>query len=259
MRYNNVMRHGFSLVELSIVLVILGLLTGGILGGQSLIRAAELRSVSTEYNRYITAMQTFRDKYFALPGDMANATSFWGASSSCPGTAGTGTQTCNGNGNGRIGVAAAASQYGEDYTFWQHLANAGLIEGTYTGMAGSAGGTHRTVDNSPRGKLSNSLWMIDDDGSSVAAMFPVAVARHNFRLGGTISNGWPHGKLLTPEEMWNVDTKMDDSRPGFGAVTGTLSTYGSLSDCSTSDTASSADYELSIRSKECIFLGSMGI
>lgn len=58
----------FSLVELSIVLVILGLLTGGILAGQSLIRAAELRAVSTEYSRYITATQSFRDKYFAVPG-----------------------------------------------------------------------------------------------------------------------------------------------------------------------------------------------
>ena len=60
---------GFSLVELSIVLVILGLLTGGILAGQSLIRAAELRSISTDYSRYIAAVQAFRDKYFALPGD----------------------------------------------------------------------------------------------------------------------------------------------------------------------------------------------
>lgn len=46
------MRHGFSLVELSIVLVILGLLVGGVLTGQSLIRAAELRSVSTEFQKY---------------------------------------------------------------------------------------------------------------------------------------------------------------------------------------------------------------
>ena len=66
----------FSLVELSIVLVILGLLVGGVLSGQSLIRAAELRSVTTEYSRYTTAISSFRDKYFALPGDMSNATSF---------------------------------------------------------------------------------------------------------------------------------------------------------------------------------------
>ncbi|MFM9890490.1 MAG: type II secretion system protein, partial [Rickettsiales bacterium] len=94
----NSLRYGFSLVELSIVLVILGLLTGGILSGQSLIRAAELRSVSTEYNRYVTAVQTFRDKYFALPGDMTNAQSFWGSSANCPGTSAQGNtdgKTCN--------------------------------------------------------------------------------------------------------------------------------------------------------------------
>ena len=72
------MRSGFSLVELSIVLVILGLLTGGILAGQNLIRAAELRSVTTQFQNYHAAVMTFRDKYFALPGDMANAEDFWG-------------------------------------------------------------------------------------------------------------------------------------------------------------------------------------
>ncbi len=72
------MRHGFSLVELSIVLVILGLLTGGILAGKSLMRASELRAVSTEYQRYLTAAQSFRGKYFELPGDFSKAQSFWG-------------------------------------------------------------------------------------------------------------------------------------------------------------------------------------
>ena len=53
------MTKAFSLVELSIVLVILGLLTGGILAGQNLIRAAELRSVITEFKTYQTAVMTF--------------------------------------------------------------------------------------------------------------------------------------------------------------------------------------------------------
>ena len=71
-------KKAFSLVELSIVLVILGLLVGGILSGQSLIRAAQLRSVTADYTRFVTAVNTFRDKYFALPGDMTNAQSVWG-------------------------------------------------------------------------------------------------------------------------------------------------------------------------------------
>jgi prepilin-type N-terminal cleavage/methylation domain-containing protein len=61
------MKAAFSLVELSIVLVILGLLTGGILTGQNLIRAAELRAVVTEFNRYQTAVRTFEDKYSPFP------------------------------------------------------------------------------------------------------------------------------------------------------------------------------------------------
>ena len=95
-----VYNKGFTLVELSIVLVILGLLVGGVLSGQSLIRAAELRSITAQQQRFVTSINAFRDKYFALPGDMTNAQSFWGVAnatpSTCYSTAGTGTQTCNG-------------------------------------------------------------------------------------------------------------------------------------------------------------------
>lgn len=153
------MRHGFSLVELSIVLVILGLLTGGILAGQSLIRASELRAVSTEINRYQTARYTFRDKYFALPGDMRNATSFWGNADTgamggecaAPLTdAGTGTQTCNGDGSGRMDLAL------EERRVWQHMANAGLIEGSYSGV----GTTMVAGVNVPTSKLSANSYRI---------------------------------------------------------------------------------------------------
>jgi len=158
------MRSGFSLVELSIVLVILGLLTGGILTGQNLIRAAELRSVTTQFAAYQTAVLTFRDKYMALPGDMRNATLFWGAMTNCGAAnpSGTGTQTCNGDGNGFISNAGAAGQTSEAFGFWQHLSNAGLIEGRYSGIAGSGGGAHAIPrTNVPAGKISNSAWFAE--------------------------------------------------------------------------------------------------
>lgn len=111
-------QSGFSLVELSIVLVILGLLTGGILGGQALIRAAELRTAMSDYSRYTAAVMSFREKYFALPGDMTNATAFWGDNNTvCPdagitnGTPG----TCNGNGDSNWGSQT------EQFLVWQHL------------------------------------------------------------------------------------------------------------------------------------------
>jgi prepilin-type N-terminal cleavage/methylation domain-containing protein len=73
------MKKGFTLVELSIVLVILGLLAGGVLAGQSLIRAAELRSVTTQLEQYSTAIYAFRDRYFAIPGDEEFARRAWHA------------------------------------------------------------------------------------------------------------------------------------------------------------------------------------
>src|ERR1700742_2576195 len=95
-------RRAFSLVELSIVLVILGLLVGGILGGKSLIRASELRSVVTQHDQILTAILGFKDKYFALPGDMNNATQFWGALnpvSFCMTGHSVDQKTCDGNGD----------------------------------------------------------------------------------------------------------------------------------------------------------------
>ena len=132
------MRQGFSLVELSIVLVILGLLTGGILAGQSLIRASQLRAVTTEHDRYVAAVQTFRDKYFALPGDMTNATKFWGAADGgdgigfdCRGAETADIRTCNGNGDGRIGGALRMSVDSS----WEGEIHAkhGIIAGRVTG------------------------------------------------------------------------------------------------------------------------------
>jgi prepilin-type N-terminal cleavage/methylation domain-containing protein len=98
--------RGFSLVELSIVLVILGLLVGGVLSGQSLIRASELRKVTTEYTSIVAAVGSFREKYLYLPGDFPNASQFWGAAAAGAGcwfTPNPGTvPTCSGNGDGRL-------------------------------------------------------------------------------------------------------------------------------------------------------------
>lgn len=156
----SVSKRGFSLVELSIVLVILGLLTGGILAGQSLIRAAELRSVSTQYQQIISAVQGFRDKYMALPGDMRNATSFWGTAANCPGTSAQGSTTpatCNGDGDGMIEPTTTVSN--EVFRLWQQLANAGLIEGQYSGVTGGSANEYTGIaSNALRGKINNSYW-----------------------------------------------------------------------------------------------------
>jgi prepilin-type N-terminal cleavage/methylation domain-containing protein len=62
--------QGFTLIELSIVLVIIGLIVGGVLVGQDLIRAAEVRAQITQIEKFNTAVNTFHGKFGALPGDM---------------------------------------------------------------------------------------------------------------------------------------------------------------------------------------------
>lgn len=219
------MNRGFSLVELSIVLVILGLLTGGILAGQSLIRASELRAVSTEYSRYVTAVQSFRDKYFALPGDMSNATKFWGEQDAVPATCITTSSssalTCNGNGDGLVAnwaTEASATEY-EMWRAWQHLANAGLVEGSYTGVNG--GGNYRSTlgTNNPRSKLGNAGWTFVYLGSYAgdSAYFAGNYGNY-FSFGAQHATRFTFNPALKAEEAWNIDTKMDDGSPHIGKV-----------------------------------------
>lgn len=216
--------NGFSLVELSIVLVILGLLVGGVLSGQSLIRASQLRAVSSEYQRYITAARTFRDKYFATPGDMVNATSFWGDNNAiCPdGAITNGTPgTCNGNGNGVIEFAVAADDTGEVFQFWLQLAYAGLIEGSYTGINGPTNANNTLLGtNVPRSKLSNAGWSAGYYAGIYAGAAPQNFAGEygNHFVFGADTASVNDDPILKPEDAWNIDTKIDDGKPATGNV-----------------------------------------
>ncbi len=259
--------QGFSLVELSIVLVILGLLTGGILTGQNLIRAAELRSVTTEFQTYQTAIMTFRDKYFALPGDMRNATDFWGSAGGsgtlgdgCEAATGTGTQTCNGDGNGRAGIPEDVGQYGESFMLWQHLANANLISGSYTGKAGSGGKLDSAPGvNMPLSKMSGTGWGVywwNLKGINNPNWFAYDYETM-FVFGALKTAGLPENPVLTPAEAWGIDKKIDDGKPGTGNLMSRLwdtctnaATNGYLTDAD----RKSAEYLLSDNTPQCALL-----
>ncbi|WP_197051962.1 prepilin-type N-terminal cleavage/methylation domain-containing protein [Sphingomonas sp. 35-24ZXX] len=250
-------QSGFSLVELSIVLVILGLLTGGILGGQALIRAAELRAVPTEYARWVSATQTFRDKYFALPGDLTNATSFWGLAggdgrnAACNNAVTNSTATCNGNGNGLIATTGA----NENTLFWQHQSNAGLIE--WKPIKAS---TCCEVNQSlPASRLSQGSWFIGGFSAPVsgsANAFDGVYAPNAFSFSHRPNNSTVQG-VLAPEEAWNIDIKMDDGIIHSGRYVANWSAVFSRSGVACSTAASAADfnatYNLSNQSKDCIF------
>jgi prepilin-type N-terminal cleavage/methylation domain-containing protein len=220
----NSYNSGFSLVELSIVLVILGLLTGGILTGQSLIKAAELRSITTEVSEFQTAINTFKGKYFALPGDMTNATSFWGDNGAECADAGItdGTPgTCNGDGDGIVEeTAGGADDDGESYMFWNQLAYAGMINGEYSGVSFNSNDGVDIGVNTPASAFNGATYQIvnrDETGGGSSVSY--AYDYENVFLFGTNNlpgSDWAGTPVMTPEEAWNIDTKMDDGKPARG-------------------------------------------
>lgn len=244
------MRSAFSLVELSIVLVILGLITGSVLVGQSLIRASELRVVMTEFEAHQNAVKTFKSKYDAIPGDFIYATDVWGTSpGGCPGTYATPStdmRTCNGNDNRLINPALEA------YRFWQHLANAGLIEGSYTGVTGGSmnGFTSVAGGNVPRSKFSNaafSIWFRDVGFAGSATEY--AGSHQNFYFFGAVAtDNISAGGVLRPEEAWGIDKKIDDGRAGYGKV---LAHNWDTCTLAGTQTDLEADYDLTNRAVVC--------
>lgn len=110
-------KNGFTLIELAIVLVIIGLLLGATLKGQELINSAKVKNMAADFKNIQIQIYSYQDKYKALPGDDAAANLHVGSSAT------------NGNGNGVIeGTFNAAS--GESFQFWQQLRLAKLATGT---------------------------------------------------------------------------------------------------------------------------------
>ena len=120
-------RHqsGFTLIEIAIVLVIIGLLLGGILKGQELITQGRIRNVANDFQSMTAAINLYQDRYRALPGDDAGAAARWTISAPTPST---GTV-----GDGIIaGAYNTATATDESRQFWLHLRRAGLVGGAVT-------------------------------------------------------------------------------------------------------------------------------
>ena len=261
------MKHAaFTLIELSMVLVILGLLIGGVLSGRSLIRASELRSVTADYNKYQTSINAFRSKYNALPGDMTNATNYWGAANAdpttCKTTLGTGTQTCNGDGNGQISqILSDSSKDYEMFRAWQQLAIAGLIEGAYSGIAGAGGSNNSIIfNNVPASKITGA-------GFTLLYVGPYAGDsswfndnyKHIIEFGAQDTTYGTLRPVLYPEDAFNIDSKIDDGKPGTGQVMSFKSTSGYWpGGCSTTTDPVTSVYAISSTTVLCSLIFKLG-
>jgi prepilin-type N-terminal cleavage/methylation domain-containing protein len=220
MTYNNKnsSQKGFTLVELSIVLVIIGLIISSVLVGQDLIRSAELRATITQYEGFNSAVATFKGKYSGLPGDVAGATNFG--------------FTGDGNGSGVLSTstdlaADGAANVGENVNFWNHLGSTGasLISGSYDGAAVAVATIAATL---PAAKAGN-YWGV------------YAASGVNYYIIGVLGGGsgvYLTSDTLTPLDARGIDEKIDDAMPGRGLV---QAKDGHATDADTAPDAAGAD------------------
>lgn len=228
------MRSGFTLIELSIVLVILALLVGGILSGQSMIANARLKKISSDATLYLAALKNFQDKYQYLPGDFPSATTVWSATTGCPGSTsvGAGNATCNGNGDGRIGAYGDGTN-AESYHAWKQLFNAKLVPGPLVGDTWPA----------PESSVKNAYFL---------PMYAGSAAGHNDLFDGDYDHvfvfgagtGTNAGPALSAESARRIDEKFDDALPALGTIRSYKknANYGEAN-CTT-DTSKTAAYDI---------------
>ncbi|MCB1956452.1 MAG: prepilin-type N-terminal cleavage/methylation domain-containing protein [Rhodocyclaceae bacterium] len=117
---------GFTLVEIAVVLVIIGLLLGGVLKGQELINSAKAKSLINDFRSVSTMVYAYQDRFRFLPGDDPKAEAHLG-------TGTVATTPASAQGNGRIeGAWDSATTTDESFRVWLHVRKAGLTTGTTT-------------------------------------------------------------------------------------------------------------------------------
>lgn len=185
------LQKGFTLVEIAIVLVIIGLLLGGILKGQEMITQAKTKNVIADFSGISAAYHGYQDRYRATPGDDAGAAARWAAEPAA----------VSGNGNGTVAGAynanCTAAAPPESCQWWDHLRRSGFIAGS---------GVQQPVNTA-----GGMIGVQTGDAAGGAA------------LGGF--SGLIMCSANLPDKIAiAVDTQMDNGLPATGTVRGILHT-----------------------------------
>lgn len=181
-------QSGFTLVEIAIVLVIIGLLLGGVLKGQELIEQSKIKRVVNDFNSIGAAFNTYQDRYKALPGDDPKAAGRW-LTSVAGGPAGFG--------NGDSIITATLAQVfvpaaSEGGLVWQHLRASGLVSGD----------------------MSSALLSTTPEQTPFNSSYGFGVSATAFALGiaPTFCASVP------PKAAEQLDRQLDDGMPGTGKI-----------------------------------------
>ncbi|MEI7429172.1 MAG: prepilin-type N-terminal cleavage/methylation domain-containing protein [Betaproteobacteria bacterium] len=185
-------QSGFTLVEIAIVLVIIGLLLGGVLKGQELINSAKVKNFATDFRNIPLFIYGYQDKYRALPGDDLNVVTHVGAG-------------VPGDGSGVLGVGTtlanwwdAATTASETVEFWEHVRRANL-----------AAGPVPILTDADLPKNAEGGWIGIESGSSVAA---------NQYITGLSGSYIVCSSGILGKFAKQLDVTMDDGNPFTGSV-----------------------------------------
>lgn len=171
--------QGFTLVEIAIVLVVIGLLLGAILKGQELVVQARVKNLIADFNGLTAAHYAYQDRYRATPGDDGGATRWAGA--------------VGGNGDGTVaGDYNSAVNNAESRLWWDHLRRAGFVAGS---------GQQQPV-NSVAGMLGVQTGMGTGSGSALGGFSSLIMCSAN----------------LADKIAVAIDSQLDDGSPGSGSV-----------------------------------------
>lgn len=225
----------FTMVEMSVVLVIIGLIMGSIFVAQGLLGSSEAKTLVSDVQKLQIAVGNFQGLYKGMPGDIPNATSYWSG-------------TANGDGNGRIAIETS----NEPFRGIQQLQLANLLESSYTGgFSGTWGsgfvivGTAAGNVISANGRDGAGLYVKCCSGTDYSRTIAFNNHINLFAVNSTITK---RSGIVTPIEALSIDQKIDDGVPDTGLVGGEGSWNGSayVATGCYSSTGSASTYDTAI-------------
>ena len=203
--------RGFTLVEISIVMIIIGLLIGGTFGGMKLIENMQVNKTVQDLKAIESAALTFRDSYGRLPGDMPNTAARLPSCTDAPcATGGNGDRVLD-NGLTAFGAIAATN---ERFTFWHHLQAADLLSMGYSNTIQMEFG-----DGQPDAPIGGGYRVTHHTGAMSAPGCLTSAARTVVSVASDAAAAYGTSSNLACAVLDSVDAKIDDGRPYTGRAT----------------------------------------